>query len=68
MTLKKRSPLPPHTKYLDYKNITLLRQFTTYFWKIKPRYYSGAMLQQQKMIAQAIKRARFMALVPFVRG
>ncbi len=55
-------------KHLDYKDVTLLRKFTTYFYKIKPRYYSGAGLRQQKMISQAIKRARFMALIPYVRS
>jgi len=65
--MNKRSPLAATVKYIDYKNITLLRRFTTYFWKIKPKYYSGANLKQQKMISQAIKRARFMALIPFIR-
>lgn len=64
---KKKSPLAIDVPYVDYKNITLLRNFTTYFWKIKPRYYTGTTLRQQKMIARALKKARFMALIPYIR-
>ncbi len=67
MAKKRRSPLALDTKYVDYKNITLLRNFTTYFWKIKPRYYTGATLRQQKMVSRALKRARFMGLIPYIR-
>jgi small subunit ribosomal protein S18 len=64
----RRSPFSPEVKHIDYKNITLLRQYTTYFYKIKPRYYTGVGLRHQKMLAQALKRARFMALLPYNRS
>ncbi|MBD3156653.1 30S ribosomal protein S18 [Candidatus Peregrinibacteria bacterium] len=53
--------------YIDYKNIKTLVPFTTKYSKIVPKYYSGVCLRHQKMLARAIKRARFMALISFVR-
>lgn len=52
---------------IDYKNLTLLYPYINYFAKIKKRYYSGVCLRHQKSLACAIKRARFMALLPFTR-
>jgi small subunit ribosomal protein S18 len=52
---------------VDYKNVTLLRQFTDDRGKIVPRRRSGATAKEQRMIATAIKRAREIALLPFVR-
>jgi small subunit ribosomal protein S18 len=53
---------------IDYKNYPLLKRVgISFFAKIKPRKYTGVQLQNQKKMAVAIKRARFMALVPFVR-
>jgi len=51
---------------IDYKDTTFLKKFLTKFNKIIPRYYSGTTLQNQKKLAQAIKRARYMALLPYV--
>ena len=55
------------TQYVDYKNLKVLHPFITKYAKIVPKYYSGACLRHQKMLARAIKRARFMALLPFVK-
>ncbi len=55
------------TKYIDYKDVKLLRRFTTQYGKIVPRYYTGTNLKYQKALAVAIKRARNMALLPFVK-
>jgi len=52
---------------VDYKNVTLLRNFTDDRGKIVPRRRSGATAKEQRMIAIAIKRAREIALLPFVR-
>lgn len=52
---------------IDYKNLKLLYPYINYFAKIKKRYYSGVCLRHQKMLANSIKRARFMALLPFTR-
>lgn len=53
--------------YVDYKNVALLRQFTDDRGKIVPRRRSGATAKEQRMVAIAIKRAREIALLPFVR-
>ncbi len=53
-------------KNIDYKDIVTLKKFVTKFNKITPRYYSGTDLKTQKKLAQAIKRARYMALMPYV--
>ncbi len=53
-------------KNIDYKDIALMRQYLTKFNRIIPRYYSGVSLANQKKLAAAIKRARYMALLPYV--
>lgn len=53
--------------YVDYKDVTLLRQFTDERGKIVPRRRSGATAKEQRMVAIAIKRAREIALLPFVK-
>ena len=51
--------------HIDYKNIALLKKFLTKYNKIVPRYYSGTSLKHQKMLANAIKNARAMGLLPY---
>lgn len=51
---------------IDYKDTELLKKYLTKFNKIVPRYYSGVSLKMQKELARAIKRARYMSLLPFV--
>ncbi|MDQ1343756.1 MAG: small subunit ribosomal protein [Patescibacteria group bacterium] len=53
-------------KNVDYKDVELLKKYVTKFNKIVPRQYSGVSLKNQKKVAQAIKRARYMALLPYV--
>jgi small subunit ribosomal protein S18 len=53
--------------YVDYKDVRLLRKFMTDRGKITPRRITGATAKQQRMIAAAVKRARVLALVPFVK-
>ena len=53
--------------YIDYKNVGLLMQYTTRYAKIKPRKYTGVSLRNQRKLARAIKRARFMGLLQYVR-
>lgn len=55
------------TKYIDYKDVELLKKYVSKYGKIVPRYYTGISLKFQKMLAQAIKRARHMGLLKFVR-
>jgi small subunit ribosomal protein S18 len=53
--------------YIDYKNIENLKPFVDRFGRIIPRYYTNMSLKKQKMLSQAIKNARLMALLPFVK-
>ena len=53
--------------YIDYKDNRRLRDFITERGKIVPRRISGTCAKHQRMLGMAIKRARFMALVSFVR-
>jgi small subunit ribosomal protein S18 len=48
---------------LDYKNVTLLRQFVTDQGRILPRKYTGLPAHYQRRLNQAIKRARQMLLM-----
>ena len=66
MATEKKCPLEGQN--IDYKNVDLLKQYITKFGKIVPRYYTGVSLKNQKKLARAIKRARIMALIPFVKS
>lgn len=50
---------------LDYKNIDLLRRYITEDGKIRPRRQTGACAKHQRAVAQAVKRARHIALLQF---
>lgn len=52
--------------YVDYKEINILRRFLNDRGKILPSRQTGNTAKQQRMIASAIRRAREMALIPFV--
>lgn len=51
---------------INYKNVELLKKYISKFGKIVPRYYTGVSLKNQKKLAREIKRARMMALLPFI--
>jgi small subunit ribosomal protein S18 len=51
---------------VDYKNITQLRRFISERGKIKGRGNTGACRKHQNQVAVSIKRAREMALLPYV--
>lgn len=53
--------------YMDYKNPELYWGSLTRYGTIRPKYYSGTCLRHQKEFARCVKRARHMALLPFVR-
>jgi small subunit ribosomal protein S18 len=50
---------------IDYKNYEMLRRFITERGKIRPRRQTGTCAKHQRQLAQAIKRARHLALLPF---
>ena len=53
-------------KYVDYKDAEFLKKFLNEQGKILPRRLTGTSLKFQKTVAQAIKRARHIALLPYV--
>ena len=52
--------------YTDYKDVELLKKFISPNGKITPRRVTGTSSKYQRMLATAIKRARQMALLPYV--
>ena len=53
-------------KYIDYKDVDLLKRFISPNGKITPRRVTGTSAKYQRMLATAIKRARQMALLPYI--
>ena len=51
---------------IDYKNINLLKRYTTEKGKILPSRVTQVSTKKQKQLSQAVKRARFLALIPYV--
>ena len=54
-------------KYIDYKDTELLNRFVSANGKIIPRRVTGTKAKYQRPLAVAIKRAREMALIPYVK-
>ena len=52
--------------YIDYKDTESLRKMVSGNGKILSRKRTGATAMEQRMIARAVKRARYMALLPYV--
>nr|ASQ40428.1 ribosomal protein S18 [Cyanoptyche gloeocystis] len=59
------SPLHPK-EIIHYKDVDLLRKFITQQGKILPRRITNLTAKQQRILAKSIKRARILALLPFV--
>ncbi|MCK5856868.1 MAG: 30S ribosomal protein S18 [Bacteroidales bacterium] len=53
-------------KYIDYKDANFLMKFVNEQGKILPRRLTGTSLKYQKKVSRAIKRARHIALMPYV--
>ena len=60
---KKVSP-----RYFDYKDADSLRRYVDSYGQIEPRSKTGLSAKSQRNLAVAIKRARHIALLPFVAG
>lgn len=54
--------------HIDYKDVDLLKKFISERGKILPRRVTGTNAKYQRKLTVAIKRARQMALLPFVAG
>ena len=63
---QRRRPRQVVPDYVDWKDVDYLKQFIPERGKIMPRRISGITAKDQRRIATAIKRARTMALLPFV--
>ena len=50
---------------IDYKLVDLLRRYITDDSKIRPRRQTGACAKHQRIVAEAVKQARFIALLPY---
>lgn len=59
---KHRTDIP----YFDYKDFKNLQRYINMYGQIEPRKKTGLTESQQKRLAKAIKRARHIALLPFV--
>ena len=55
-----------HARDVDYKDVALLRRYLSERAKIRSRDKSGACRRHQRLLALAIKRAREMALLPYI--
>lgn len=53
-------------KYIDYKDATFLIKFVNEQGKLLPRRITGTSLKYQRKVGQAVKRARHLALMPYV--
>ncbi|WP_320676859.1 30S ribosomal protein S18 [Prochlorococcus sp. MIT 1300] len=62
---KRLSPIKPGEP-IDYKDVDLLKKFITDRGKILPRRLTGLTAKQQRDLTTAVKRARIVALLPFV--
>lgn len=69
MRVKKGDPLAElRIRVIDYKDEKLLSRFLTERGKILPRRLSGISARHQRQLSVAIKRARYLALLPYIKG
>ena len=61
--LKKASP-----KYFDYQDVDMLTRYIDSYGQIDARAKTGLSAKSQRQLAVAVKRARHLALLPFVAG
>ncbi|TVR31426.1 MAG: 30S ribosomal protein S18 [Balneolaceae bacterium] len=53
-------------EYIDYKQTDILERFVNDQGKILPRRVTGTSARHQRQLSTAVKRARFMAMIPYV--
>jgi small subunit ribosomal protein S18 len=56
----------PNIAHFDYKDVELLKKFVNSYARIQPRRRTGLSAKKQRELAEAIKRARFMGLLPYI--
>jgi small subunit ribosomal protein S18 len=57
-----------HVSSIDYKDVSRLRRYISERARMDPRRKTGTCAKHQRTLAQAIKRARHVALLPFTQG
>ncbi|MHA1540866.1 MAG: 30S ribosomal protein S18 [Alphaproteobacteria bacterium] len=67
LVFRKKSD-PIEGKLIDYKNLELLKAYLTPRGKILPSRITGVTPKNQRRLATAIKRARYLGLLPYVRN
>ncbi len=53
--------------YIDFRDTQTLQRFISSYGKIAPRKRNGVCAKHQRKLSQALKRARFMALLPYTK-
>lgn len=64
---KRRAQISREVREIDHKNLALLKRYVNEFGQLESRRRSGNAPATQRMIATAVKRARHLALLPFVK-
>ena len=54
-------------KSVDYKDVTIVSKYINEKGKILPRRVTGTCAKHQRVVAEQIKRARMMAIIPFTK-
>jgi len=69
LRIKRRKKPCPFTAarvdHIDFKDIETLKRFITERGKLLPRRITGVCAKYQRLLAQAVKQARYMAMLPF---
>ncbi len=67
MAKKEQSYLSANNiRYVDYKDLDLIRMFLTPHGQVSTQKRTGLTAKEQRMLALAVKRARFMGLLPYI--
>jgi small subunit ribosomal protein S18 len=56
----------PQFSRIDYKDVEMIKKFLNPHGKIMPARRTGLSAANQRALAEAVKRARFMALIPYI--
>ncbi len=63
---KKEEVKLPDVRYFDYKDVETLKRFLNPHGRIQSRKHTKLKAKQQRLLARAVKNARFMGLIPYV--
>lgn len=67
MNRKRRTNIAKQVRELDHKNVPVLKRYITEFGQLENRKRNGNTPVSQRVVAKAVKRARILALIPFVK-